>query len=413
MAKRNLKKVKDKKDRKKILFIHQAFPAQFSALAKDLVDDGHEVVGLCLFPPQSSISGIRTVVYPIVRVPLVEPPYLLSDIDAKILRAESAANAMRELKENGFYPDVVYAHPGWGEGLFAREIFPKARFGVYAEWFYNLEGQEVNFDPELPKLTFEEEMKVKLKNMAFLYALNDADFAISPTEWQKSRFPLWAQNKIEVIHDGLPLKIIKTVQARKISIPEKNIEVKYGDPIVTFASRYLEPVRGFHIFMRAIPKILKANSRVRIFIMGNEVKAGYGPKRSDDLSWKQALIEEIKDQCDLERVHFIGFIPYLAYLSVLKMSSCHVYLTHPFILGWSFFEAAAAGIPIVASATPPVLEFKDKVEGLRLIDFFEIDGLVNNVLEFIEKPNVRYNNKLQDLDLSVTLPKIKKILLSE
>lgn len=401
---------KPKKKEKRVLLIHHSFPGQFGALARSLVDDGVEVVSLSMFPPNPEVKGVKSIQYEIQRPPLLEPPLLLRDIDSKTIRAEAAAYAMKKLKQDGFIPDVIYSHPGWGDSIYVKDIFPESRFGVFAEWYYNLEGQEVNFDPELPKTTFEDELRIKLKNIPFLYALNDADFAISPTEWQRSRFPEWAQQKISLIHEGLPIDVIKLVQARSIRVPDKNLQINYGDPVITYASRYLEPVRGFHIFMRALPKILKENKKVHVFIMGEEVMAGYGPKREDGKTWKQALLEELKDKLDMERIHFMGFIPYNAYLSILKMSTCHVYLTHPFILGWSFLEAAIAGIPIVASKTAPVLEFSEKIEGIQLIDFFDIEGLAEQVVEIINKPMLRFKNNLDELDIKNTVPRIREKL---
>ena len=47
-------------------------------------------------------------------------------------------------------PDVIVAHPGWGETLPLRTIFPRARIVLYCEFFYGTEGRDVGFDPEFP-----------------------------------------------------------------------------------------------------------------------------------------------------------------------------------------------------------------------------------------------------------------------
>ncbi len=404
-----------KRGTKKILFIHQSFPGQFLHVAKKLAEEGHQVLALAL-TPQQEIEGVKTVVYPLVRGPLEGLPFLLKEQDAKILRGESAASAMLSLKDQGFNPDIVYAHPGWGEALFVKTIWPDTKLIIYAEWFYNDNGQEVNFDPEFISLSEKELMRLRLKNTVFLHALNDADLAISPTKWQKSRFPLWAQEKIHVIHDGIDIEMINSVKPKKVYLPDRGITIQYGDPIITFATRYLEPVRGFHVFMRAIPKILKERPDVRIFIMGNDAgvnNKGYGGNNPKGETWRETFLKEIKKKSILERIHFLGFIPYRAYLSILKLSACHVYLTVPFILSWSFLEAATIGIPIVASDTPPVKEFSSRIKGLNLVNFFDKNAIAEKVLEIIENPVERTPNYLSEIDIKNTVPKIISALFGQ
>lgn len=163
--------------------------------------------------------------------------------------------------------------------MFVKEIWPETRLVIYAEWFYRSEGQEVNFDPEFPPLSLENQLRLKLKNTVFLHALNDADLVIAPTQWQKSRFPAWAREKILVIHDGLDLPRISMGVPKTLKIPGQSKALTYGDPIVTFVSRYLEPVRGIHMFMRAIPLVLRRRSDAHIIVMGKDTGAqttGYG-----------------------------------------------------------------------------------------------------------------------------------------
>ena len=173
--------------KKNILFIHQSFPGQFGHLAKKLAEEGHRVTALAL-TPQGRVPGVSQVRYTLARHPWKDLPYLLQETDVKILRAESAAIAMQKLKAQGFTPDVVYAHPGWGEAMFVKEVWPDTRFVIYAEWFYNSRGQEVGFDPEFPNTSNRDQWRIQLKNTPFLHALNQADLAITPTQWQKSGF---------------------------------------------------------------------------------------------------------------------------------------------------------------------------------------------------------------------------------
>ncbi len=402
-----------------ILFIHQSFPGQFRNLAESLAKDGHLVSALALTPVEK-VPGVLLMKYAPVRSQLDEKsPGLLREFDASLIRGESVYKALKAIKGRGLNPDVIYVHPGWGEALFVKNVWPKARLVVYAEWFYNLHGQEVNFDPSMPKLSEEQELRLTLKNTNFLHALSACDAAITPTAWQKSRFPEWAREKISVIHEGLDLEELTAVRPRGLSIPKLGIKLKQGMPIVTYAARNLEPVRGFHCFMRALPKILASNRDAHAIIMGRDAgvkHVGYGRMNPEGTSWRKSMEKELGDTVDWSRVHFLGMIDRKLYLAMLKLSACHVYLTTPFILSWSFLEAAALGLPIVASDTPPVREF-EHLEGLDFVDFTDVEGISERVLDHINTPNQNFfetnAEALRALDRKKSIPAIKNILLDD
>ena len=401
-----------------ILFIHQAFPGQFGTLAKSLVADGHKVLALAL-NPQGTLPSVTLIRYLPVRKQESDTwPLLMREFDAKLIRAESACKAMKAMKASGFNPDVVYAHPGWGEALFVKAVWPDARYVVYAEWFYATQGQEVNFDPAFPPLSEEEEMRITFKNTPFLHALSECDAAIAPTAWQKSRFPAWAQEKIQVVHDGLKLDELAAVKPKTLGIPATGLKLRKGMPIVTYCARHLEPVRGFHKFIHSLPAILEKSPEAHAIVMGQDAgvrNVGYGKGNPDGLSWRKTLEKELSNRVDWSRVHFLGLVDRPIYLAMLKLSACHVYLTTPFILSWSFLEAAALGLPIVASDTAPVREFSH-LHGLERVDFFDTDALARAVLQRLEHMESSFFDEnrtaLQALDQHRTLSAIKDILLT-
>ena len=401
-----------------ILFIHQAFPGQFKLLARSLAAEGHKIFALAMNSTET-MPEVTLIRYAPIRRQLDEKsPNLLREMDARLIRGESIYQAMKALKKQGLKPDVIYAHPGWGETLFVKNIWPEARFVIYAEWYYNLQGQEVNFDPDMPRLTEEKELRLTLKNTCSLHALADCDAAITPTQWQKSRFPQWAQDKITVIHDGLDIKELAAVKPRGLGIPSLGLKLRRGMPIVTYAARHLEPVRGFHYFMRSLPTILSANKEAHVIIMGRDAgiaNVGYGSMNPKGTSWRKTMEAELGDTVDWKRVHFLGMLDRKLYLAMLKLSACHVYLTTPFILSWSFLEAAALGLPIVASDTAPVREFAH-LKGLDFVDFTDVEGLAQKVLAHINRVEDNFfdanADALADLGKDRTIPAICDVLLS-
>ncbi|MFN3919467.1 MAG: glycosyltransferase, partial [Methylohalobius sp.] len=352
-------------------------------LAPELARLGHRVVALTLKKTQATHwQGVTLVPYSVSRgsTPNIHP--WLADFETKILRGEACLRACQALDAQGFRPDAILAHPGWGESLFLKDLWPKARLGIYCEFFYHAQGADVGFDPEFPAADpVLEAARLRLKNLNTLLHFEVADAGISPTYWQASTFPKPFRDKITVIHDG-----IDTAQLAPNPQVTLNLSTQRGerftltraDEVVTFVNRNLEPYRGFHVFMRALPELLRRRPKARVLIVGgNEVSYGArpDPKRYGGLStWREIFTAEVRPkipEAHWQRVHFLGLIPYPAFVALLQLSSVHVYLTYPFVLSWSLLEAMSVGCAIAASDTPPVREAIHHGETGRLVGFFD------------------------------------------
>jgi hypothetical protein len=170
------------------LFIHQNFPAQFVHVARELQRRGHNVVALAI--RGHAIEGVQFVKYLPAAPGRTSELELARDFETKVARATACAAAMGKLKADGFSPDVIVAHPGWGESLFCKDIWPAARLVVYAEFFYASQGSDFGFDPEFSRDTEELRMRLRLKNTVHLHALSAADAIYAPTHWQCGQLPL-------------------------------------------------------------------------------------------------------------------------------------------------------------------------------------------------------------------------------
>lgn len=373
----------------KYLFIHQNFPAQFLDISRTLAaDKKNEVLAMRQVDNGVKVPGVGILTYPMQSVRLTKQHPYLEEMEPKVIRGEAVASAARQLKAKGWVPDVIVAHPGWGEALFIKDVFPQARLVCYFEYFYNREGQDFNFDAEFPDYTFESLVRLKMKNSVFLHALQDADSGWSPSKWQRSTFPKWAQKKINVIPEGVDREYFKPNARAKFAVVNKGVTLTRKDKVITYVSRSLEPVRGFHIFMRALPEILRNHPDAHVVIVGNK-KASYGPEPEGYGSWVEKMLAEVGNELDSSRVHIVGFLPKEQYRAVLQVSSAHVYLTYPFILSWSFLDAIACGAGIVASRTNPVTE----VTGDRnpfLFDFFSKAELVGKLNSLLTRKSTSY-----------------------
>ena len=374
-----------------ILFIHQTFPGQFKFLAPALVAQGHSVAAMVMQKTASTEwQGVRLYPYSASRgsTPGIHP--WVADFETKTVRAEACFRAALALREQGYMPDVIIAHHGWGESMFLKDVWPKTRLGIYCEFYYHPEGADVGFDPEFASTDPGEPCRLRLKNLNNLLHFTAADAGISPTAWQASTFPEPFRSKITVVHDGIDTQAVAPKADVGITFKE-NLSLTRKDEVITFVNRNLEPYRGYHVFMRALPQILRQRPKARVLIVGAD-DVSYGVRPAGGKKWKDIFAAEVRPQipeADWARVYFLGHVPYHHFIPLLQLSTVHVYLTYPFVLSWSLLEAMSAGCAIVASDTQPLQEvIVDGQTGL-LSPFFDHRALAQKVCALLADPDKR------------------------
>jgi glycosyltransferase involved in cell wall biosynthesis len=292
-----------------VLFLHQNFPGQFVHIAQALKNRRGVRAMAITDAANKRPDLLPTVRYTFDPRSAGKPHRLGASYNMRAARGEAAAKAMLDLRTNGFAPDVVIGHIGWGETLFVRDVFPQAKLIVYAEYFYSASGGDIGFDPEFGTLDTEQLLRVRSRNAALLAAVFDADFGVAPTRWQGSRFPRELQGKIAILHEGIETDRVAPKADARFEWNEPALSLTRDDEVITFISRNLEPYRGYHIFMRALPAILAARPRARAIVVGGD-HVSYGAEPRGGGTWKSLLLEEVRDKLPLDRVHYLGKIPY-------------------------------------------------------------------------------------------------------
>jgi glycosyltransferase involved in cell wall biosynthesis len=372
----------------KILFIHQNFPGQYRSLAPSLAKLGHQVVAISA-RKEASLMGIRNIPYHIPRPPSGEIHPWLRTTENAIFRGEAVARTLEQLIQQGFQPDAIVGHAGWGEMQYVRQVAPQARISSFCEYYYRGKDSDVDFDPEFPPAA-DAVLRCHTRNLHLTSALVDADLGISPTQWQADQFPEFLKKRIEVCHDGIDTSLLTPSQESWIQLGRNQIKAYPGDEIVTFINRNLEPMRGYHVFMRALPRILAERPNARVILLGgNDVS--YGKTTGFAGGYKAQFLQEVKDKIDISRVHFVGQVPYSTMVNMLRVSAVHVYLTVPFVLSWSMLEAMSLGCCVVGSATPPVQEVITHGHNGLLVDFFDHQGLAQQVCDVLARPDLFKN----------------------
>ena len=374
----------------RILFIHQNFPGQFVHLAPALRARGHDVLALAPSTNQRP-SLVKVARYSWTPKTYDQKTFRLATAYAEMSdRGERVAEACVELeKKTGYKPDVIFGHMGWGETLFLKEVWPDVPLLIYGEFFYRARGLDTDFDPEFALSGFAQRLWVHSRQAYLLHALHTAEKILVPTRFQADTFPAHVRERTTVMHDGVDTDAIRPAAEMSIEIPGTSLSFKRGDEVVTFINRNLEPYRGYHIFMRALPAILKARPNAHVVIIGDSGNS-YGLRPTGPKSWKEIFLDEVKDQLDLSRVHFVGRVPYATFVALMQVTRVHAYLTYPFVLSWSMLEAMSAGALVIGSKTAPVEEvIRDGENGL-LVDFFDVAAWSNTIIEALANPK-RYD----------------------
>jgi glycosyltransferase involved in cell wall biosynthesis len=368
----------------KILFVHNNFPGQFGGLAARLMADGH-TVAVIGSDTAKAIPGIALTHYRIKGATGKDVHPFAARYDKECGRGAAAAMAARRMDGEGFVPDVIVGHVGWGETLFLKDVWPAAKLVGFAELYFRSRDSSFDFDPEFHRQGLDRDMNIRARNGAVALALMDSDRIVCPTKWQLATFPKYLRDQMTLLHDGIDTKGARPRPAARVRI-KGGPQLQPGDEIITHVNTNLEPARGMHIFLRALPDILAARPNAHVLIVGSDEGTPYVGDPPDGGTWKQKFLGEVGDRLDSTRVHWLGRLRWLDYIGVLAVSKVHVYLTYPFVLSWSILEAMSVGCLVVASATAPVLEVIEHERNGLTVDFFDQAALARTVIDALARP---------------------------
>jgi len=392
----------------RILFLHSNFPAQFRHMATALAKAANHQIIFGTMRQEGTIPGVQKVLYQPSREAASSTHPYVRNLENAVLQGQAAYRIAQTLKADGFVPDVIYGHSGWGPTLFMKDAFPQAKLLCYFEWFYHAHGSDADFDSGDP-VNADTEARIRVKNAAILLDLVSCDRGLCPTQWQRQQFPTEFHPKLDTMHDGVDTAFFRPKPNARLVLRDRGLDLSQVDELVTYATRGMEPYRGFPQFMEAVALIQQRRPQCHIVVVGDD-RVAYGKQLPDGKTYKQLMLETLP--LDLSRLHFTGSLPYHQYLQVLQASSAHIYLTRPFVLSWSMLEAMATGCLVIGSSTAPVMEIIEDSKNGLLVDFFSPEQIADRVDEVLNHPDrlatlrQRAREKIiQCYDLATLLPR--------
>lgn len=355
-----------------ILFLHRNFPAQFRHILPIFASDPNNKVVFITNNETAHMKNVMKVQYKLKREVPDDCHRYLRFYEECVNHGQACAEAAIALKNQGFKPDVIFGHT-WGQTLFMKDVFPDVPLICYFEWFYDRYNGDMGFDGR--PLDIDDWAKLRSKNAHLLIDLFSCDYGFCPTKFQLKQFPKEFHNKIRVMHDGVDADYCKPDDNAQFFVKDKNITLTRNDEVITYATRGMEAYRGFPEFMKAAEVLLKKRPNLQI-VIGGEDRVCYGPQLANT-TYKKMMLKQL--DLDMDRVHFVGSLPFNEYVKLLQISSAHVYLTYPFVASWSLLDAMSCGCPIVASSTEPVMEFIEDGKNGFLFDFYSTSGQVEKI----------------------------------
>lgn len=379
----------------RILLIHQGLPAQFSHLIPALRARGDELWAISgPRKPEQIPTGVRYATYRPKRGNGSDTFPLASELETKVIRGEAVAVVADQLARQGFQPDLILGHPGWGEMLFLGDVWPNVPQLHYVEFFHGVPGTDNDFaDAHATPQTWQEKARARIKNTNLLTNLNQMHAGLCPTRFQHSLLPSWAQANTQVIHDGINTEWLCPDANANLQIPPRpelpgGLLLRPGDPVVTFVNRTFEPYRGVHVFLEALSQLQAHHPTAQAVLVGADTpKVSYGAQRQDGRGWLTVLREQLGDRLDWSRIHALGKVPHATLRTVYQVGAAHVYLSYPFVLSWSLLEAMSCGALVVGSDTAPVQELIQHERTGLLVPFGDAEALARTLKKALKQPS--------------------------
>lgn len=381
----------------RILFLNPVFPGRFRSLAQTLgALPNNTVLFLAETGQRFSIPGVR-------RLRLAPPaPFESEDaaereVMTRLRRGACAGNALLSLRNEGFVPDLICASAGMGGSFYVRDIFPRAFYAVFGDWFYTNGESHCFFTHGTPRPPADF-APARVCNLWEYNALRDSHLAVTSSLWQRAQYPEALRGTIKVVHHGINTRFFAPVEDLGIggtaAESEEGAWKSAGHELVTFCGPMHDPSRGFDQFRQCLPSLLELRPNCLVVLAWLDT-ARTGPLENgvprcgETTETKPPMRRAVDilgiDQRYRSRVHLLGGRSLKEYRAMLQHATVHVHMAAPHVFSNGLLEAMACGALVVASDTPPVREVvQDGVNGL-LCDFWDHEGLAATLAEALEK----------------------------
>jgi glycosyltransferase involved in cell wall biosynthesis len=365
----------------KVVFVHPSHPNQFTQIAYGLANrPGFSCSCLVLeaFSTQIRSSNPPIGFYGYREEPTPESSaWFIQPMEKGARCGKAVVEALAHLKASGEV-DVVVGHAVFGATLFVRQLL-----GIPVVSYVELPGFHTLYSrPEFPAQYWQSMTHVTLQSLVWSSVLC-SDLSIVPSQHASDLFPAPLRDRVRVQMEGfrpVPPVADRVLLRRELGLPEDG-------PLIGFAARTLEAVRGFDIFAKAARIIHRSVPRAQFVAIGDETTL-YGNetihlngKTFRQHTWETAGMNG-------EPFSFRPFMNYDLFVRHLQAMDVILFPLFEGAANWGLFEAMAAGVPVVASNRCFVPEVvTDGVDGL-LFDPADVAGFAAAAERVVTDPDL-------------------------
>lgn len=362
----------------KVLFIHPAHPSQFTALAHYLGRvEGFQTA--CL-TEMGNGDQVRKDNVPIAYFGYTrdgapdQSCWYLTCYEEALRNAKGVADTLPSVFEM-FPADLVIGHASFGATFYIKEML-----NIPVIDYVELPGYQMAWcRKEFPVLLEHRLLHASFQSLVFSSAMK-ADAVITPSRHARSFFPKEIQHKVHVQMEGFDLPML---------YPDKQaLKHEFGltGPIVGFAGRTLEALRGFDIFVSVARTLSTLRPDIRFLVIGSE-QTLYGNELTylNGRSFKRYVLDTLGVADD-----FFIFKDYLAYNDYHKHLQAMDVVLFPQFEGaanWGLFEAMASGLPVIASDRCFIPEIIESGENGFMADPYDIEGMARLCIYLLNDPD--------------------------
>ena len=360
-----------------LLLIHQNFPGQFRDLAPAWLTSGHQVTAIGSMAEAPSGLQWQGLTY---------LQYRFEQAPSHLQRGLAVARLVEQLLDQEDPPDLVMSHSAWGEALCLQRVCRNVPWISYPELWGNSRSLGFGFDQALDG--FEPDAtSFSSANLIAELAVFQSSAAVVASRSQLLSFPPDLQQRLTLLPEGVDLEQIKPDPNACLHLSEQALEFRAGQPLVTFISRDLEPLRGLRQLLKAWPRVSQTLPEAQLVLVGGTGQ-GYGLQPPKGENHLVDALKQLPDTLNPEQIHHLGPLPHAAMLTLLQCSACHVALSYPYTLSWSVLEALACSAPIISNPDSPIaVELQESAkDALALVPFNDAEGLASRMIELLQQP---------------------------
>ena len=174
-------------------------------------------------------------------------------------------------------------------------------------------------------------------------------------------------------------EVIKDRENRLQVLAETFLRMKSQGGTVIGAAGFLRPIKGFHILLQALERVVKIHPDTRLLVVGQFAQESY----------KREMLRQISDRGLKRQVVFTGYVPHRDVLAWMKEMDIFAFPSLHEGSPNALLEAMACGLPIVTSRIGGIVDIVEDNRDVLLVPADDVDMLSEKLQQLVQDVALR------------------------